>query len=216
MQRFKSEITKIEACLSANRLPGLQSQMKMMPATRLEEMKSPPNNNPRKSAVLVLFYPKNNRAHLVMIVRATDNTVHSGQISFPGGKVEKTDRSLVHTALREANEEIGVIPGSIKIIGKLDKLYIPPSNFDVYPIVGVTYRVPDFKSNDEVQKILEIDFGTLIDRDTCTYKKIRYKAGNEFIVPCYYVQGEVIWGATAMIVSELLDVCNTCFSNMDT
>lgn len=215
MQNFNSEIVNIESCLANNSLPGLSSQLKMAPVTRLTEHAksrflsgrvSLHGDNPKKSAVLVLFYPKNNHTHLVMIKRSTDNSVHSAQISFPGGKAEKTDRSLIHTALREANEEIGVVSDSIVIIGNLTKLYIPPSNFDVYPIVGVTYSTPIFISNNEVQKILEVDLNSLINPKTCTYKQIQYRTGNEFVVPCYYIQGEVIWGATAMIVAELLDV----------
>lgn len=143
-----------------------------------------------------------------MIVRATDNSVHSGQVSFPGGMAEKSDHSLIDTALREADEEIGIVPESIKIIGSLTKLYIPPSNFDVYPIVGVTLSTPIFNSNSEVHKILEIDLATLTLPETFTHKQIQHRSGNEFLVPCYYIQEEVIWGASAMIISELLDVIN--------
>ncbi len=206
MNSFKSEIAEIEAKLAGNNFPGLLSQLKMAPVTRLNELKSPSGNNARNSAVLILFYPRNNQINLVLIKRSIDNSVHSGQISFPGGKVEEDDHSLTHTALREANEEIGIISESVKIIGNLSKLYIPPSNFDVYPIVGVTHSTPVFKSNHEVQKILEISLGTLINPDICTYKKIQHRTGNEFVVPCYYIQGEIIWGATAMVISELLDV----------
>ena len=206
MRSFKSEMTEIEARLAGNDLPGLLSQLKMAPVTRINELKSPSNDNPRKSAVLILFYPKNNQINLVLIKRSLDNSVHSGQISLPGGKVEEDDLSYTHTALREANEEIGINSELVKIIGNLSKLYIPPSNFDVYPIVSVTNSAPVFKSNHEVQKILEVSLNTLISPEVCTHKKIQHQTGNEFVVPCYYIQGEIIWGATAMIISELLDV----------
>lgn len=166
MQRYEIEVAKIKSLLLTKELPGLLTQLKMAPATRLAEIaksqltiehKDYLGKIPRKSAVLILLYPKNNSTHLVMMVRATDDTVHSGQVSFPGGKVEKNDQTISHTALREAHEEIGVIPESVEIIGKLTKLYIPPSNFDVYPVIGYTNTTPVFITNNEVQKILEID-----------------------------------------------------------
>ncbi len=216
MRTFKSDIASIESCLSDNTLPGLLAQLKMAPVTRLTELKKYAiqsrasfvgggiEDDAKKSAVLILFYPKNNQAHIALIKRSIDKSVHSAQISFPGGKSEISDKSLIHTALREAEEEVGIITDSVKVIGSLTKLYIPPSNFDVYPFVGVTYITPDFKPNYEVQKIIEVDLETLMNPETCTYKKIQHCMGNDFVVPCYYFQGEVIWGATAMIISELL------------
>jgi len=206
MRTFKSDIIRIESCLNDNNLPDLLAQLKMAPITRINELSSFSDDNAKKSAVLILFYPKNNQTHIALIKRSTDNSVHSAQISFPGGKSELTDKSLMHTALREAEEEVGIITDSVKIIGSLTKLYIPPSNFDVYPFVGVTYHTPDFKPNYEVQKIIEVDLETLMKPETCTYKKIQHRTGNDFVVPCYYIQGEVVWGATAMIISELLEV----------
>ena len=214
MQIFNSFTNELEQKLLLSKLPGLPSQLKMAPVTRLEELKKmnlsleEMGNIARKSAVLILFYPKNDETHIAMIKRATDNTVHSDQISFPGGKVEKSDPSLIYTALREANEEIGIISESVKIIGSLTKLHIPPSNFDVYPFVGVMYDTPSFNSNYEVQKILEVDLKTLLNPATLTFKKIQHRTGNDFVVPCYYIQDEVVWGATAMIISELLEIVN--------
>lgn len=230
MKSFRSEIANIELCLAEKSLPGLSSQLKMAPVTRLTELKKHAiqsrasfvgartrasgvlggiEDNAKKSAVLILFYPKNNQTHIALIKRSTDNSVHSAQISFPGGKSEVSDKSLIHTALREAEEEIGIVADSVKIIGSLTKLYIPPSNFDVFPFVGVTYSTPVFKPNYEVQKILEVDLATLMNPATCTYKKIQHRTGNDFVVPCYYIQGEVVWGATAMIISELMEMINS-------
>jgi len=149
---------------------------------------------------------KNNGVSLVLMVRATDDSVHSGQVSFPGGKVEENDASLTATALREAYEEIGVVPETVEIIGRLSKLYIPPSNFDVYPIVGVTNSTPSFNTNNEVSSLLEIDLSTLLNGDIMGYEKIYHRTGGEFVVPCFHINGEVVWGATAMMLVELLDV----------
>ena len=231
MRDFKEKIQLIEQKLSSNNLPGLSSQLKMAPVTRLEEMKAKSLQttnmktsslqtrtsdelqtrtsdqlSTRTSAVLILFYPKESKPHIALIKRAEDNTVHSNQISFPGGKVEKSDNSLIHTALREANEEVGIITDSVNIIGQLTKLYIPPSNFDVFPIIGATYKTPTFSINCEVEKVLEVDLRELINPNNYTHKIIQHRNGNEIDVPCYFIQDEVVWGATAMIISELLDV----------
>ncbi len=219
MHNFKSQITKIEERFANSNLPGLDTQLKMAPKSRLVEYAKSQllsrhagelnSKNAKKSAVLILFYPKDDRVHLVMMVRATDSSVHSGQVSFPGGMAEESDQSLIHTALREANEEMGIVPESVRIIGQLTKLYIPPSNFDVYPFVGYTDSSPIFKSNYEVQKILEIDLDTLLDPETRTHKNIQHRTGSVFEVPCYYIQGEVLWGASAMIMAELLEVVSS-------
>jgi len=212
MKSFKLEIERIRACLSTKELPGMESQLKMAPITRLVEISKSQlssahdGNTPKKSAVLVLFYPKNNGVSLVLMVRATDESIHSGQVSFPGGKVEENDASLTATALREAYEEIGVVPETVEIIGRLSKLYIPPSNFDVYPIVGVTTSTPTFSTNNEVSSLLEIDLSTLLNGDIMGYEKIYHRTGGEFVVPCFHINGEVVWGATAMMLVELLDV----------
>jgi len=215
MKIFEQEIDRIKACLYTNTLPGLETQLKMAPITRLTEIAKSQSfveysgsqtKFPKKSAVLVLFYPKNDTVYLVLMVRAADNSVHSSQVSFPGGKVEESDLSISHTALREAHEEIGVLPNIVDIIGKLTKLYIPPSNFDVYPIVGVTTSTPTFIINSEVQSLIEVDLPTLLNPDTRGYEKIYHRTGGEFVVPCFHIQGKVVWGATAMILAELLEV----------
>ncbi|NQU35950.1 MAG: CoA pyrophosphatase [Bacteroidetes bacterium] len=223
MQRFNSFTKELEQKILGSNLPGLSSQLKMAPVNRLREMKAKSLQTTnmktsslqtrtsgelqtRTSAVLILFYPKGGKPHIALIKRATDNTVHSGQISFPGGKVEKSDDSLIHTALREANEEVGIITDAVNIIGQLTKLYIPPSNFDVFPIIGATYETPTFSINREVEKVLEVNMEELINPNNYTQKKIQHRNGNEVDVPCYFIQDEIVWGATAMIISELLDV----------
>lgn len=206
MQIFKQEISRIKYCFTNNNLPGLLSQMKMAPVTRLNELKEVCKKSAKKSAVLILFYPKNEEIHIAFIKRSLDNSVHSGQISFPGGKLEETDKSLIHCALRESNEEVGIIEESIEIVGMLSKLYIPPSNFDVFPVIGITYNTPDFKINGEVQKVLEISLDSLINPKNCITRNIKHRNGNLVDVPCFLIQGEIIWGATAMIISELIDV----------
>ena len=217
MQNYTQFIANIKNKLPKAKLPGLESQIRMAPITRLKEITRKfesstennellKNNLPRKSAVLILFYPVNGEPHIAMIKRAADNSVHSRQVSFPGGKVEESDESLIHTALREANEEVGINSNDVHIIGGLSKLYIPPSNFDVYPIVGFADSRPEFITNEEVEHLIEVDFESLSNPQTKTKKTIPLIEGKEAEVPCYYIQNEIIWGATAMITSELLDV----------
>ena len=207
MHDFETFIDDLELKFNGSILPGLEAQLTMAPITRREElnrMKQP--GKPKDSAVLVLFYPTNNNPKLVLMKRPEDNTVHSGQISFPGGRVEEEDESYVDTALREAQEELNIDPKYVTIVGALSKLHIPPSNYDVYPIVAYAKERPDFKGNDEVDKILEVELSQLLDPKTKTSKTIFHRLGKLVDVPCYYIQGEIIWGATAMMLGELLAI----------
>jgi len=207
MHQFQSLIKNLESNLSEEKLPGIEAQLAMAPVSRLKELS---NGNkmlvPKKSAVLILFYPENGSTKLVMIKRAVDDSVHSGQIAFPGGKFEAKDKDLSVTALRETNEEVGIKPESINIIGKLTTLYIPPSNYDVYPFIAYTNEKPAMKNNHEVEKIIEIDLTDLQSPQNLTQKTIKHRFGNLIDVPCFYIHNEIIWGATAMIISELLAI----------
>lgn len=205
MMDFEYFIKSLE--ISLKDLPGVKAQLRMVPITRHKEFSNfSYSKPPRKSAILILFYPEKGKIKTVLMERASDNTIHSGQISFPGGKFEKSDKSLVQTALREAYEEIGIDTKTVKIIGSLTKLYIPPSNFDVYPFVGYCMEKPSFIANNEVSSILEVELSTLIDPATFTEKTIEYRTGKIVDVPCFFVNGHIIWGATSMIISELLEV----------
>ena len=205
MQDFKSFISQLKKQLNGTTLPGNEAQLSMAPITRLEELKRmQPGKLPKQSAVLVLFYPDYSETKLVFIKRPVDDTVHSGQIAFPGGRVEPEDKDIVQTALREANEEVNIDPSEVTILGALSKLHIPPSNFDVFPVISYSDSRPNFKGNYEVDKILEIRLEELIDPLTITTKTINHRLGKLVDVPCYFIEGEIIWGATAMMVSELL------------
>jgi 8-oxo-dGTP pyrophosphatase MutT (NUDIX family) len=205
---FEKFIAELQKRL-VNNLPGEAAQLKMAPITRLIELERERTSvEPRKSAVLVVFFPDKGKVKIILIKRAVDQTVHSGQISFPGGKLEKTDKDLKQTALRETQEEIGLNPEKLTIIGSLSKLYIPPSNFDVYPFVGFVEQMPALKINREVQHVLEVDFDELRKPEICIEKPIFHRTGKEVNVPSYVIQDEIIWGATAMIISELLEISN--------
>ena len=207
MHHFQNLIRTLETNLSKNELPGIEAQLNMAPVSRLKELsKESENRKPKKSAVLILFYPENGSTKLVMIKRATDDSVHSGQIAFPGGKFEAVDRNLSATALRETFEEVGIKPEHINLIGNLSTLYIPPSNYDVHPFIAFTNQRPEMKHNHEVEKIIEVDLKELQSSENVTHKTIRHRFGELIDVPCFYIQNEIIWGASAMIISELLEV----------
>ncbi|MDP2724206.1 MAG: CoA pyrophosphatase [Bacteroidales bacterium] len=186
-------------------LPGISVQLKMAPPSRRIEIERTPNLVPRKSAVLICFFPKNGEVHMVMIKRAVDETVHSGQIAFPGGKAEKEDTSLENTALRETFEEVGIQPQQIEIIGKLSDLYIPPSNFLVTPFVGIIQEDPHITLNYEVERVLIIPISDLMNLANCVEKTISVRS-TQMRVPCYTLDGEIVWGATSMILAELLEL----------
>ena len=142
-----------------NTLPGKEAHKLMRPDISFTE-----ENNARKSSILILLYPEENEIKTLLILRKEYNGFHSNQISFPGGKSENFDKSLIDTALREAHEEIGVDINSIKIIGQLTSLYIPISNFLVFPLLGYSYNKPILKKNNfEVEKIIEINISDLLN-----------------------------------------------------
>jgi 8-oxo-dGTP pyrophosphatase MutT (NUDIX family) len=192
----------------AGPLPGLASQLKMATLRRAIEggrMKIP--DKVKQGGVLMLFYPVNGEIYLVFMKRTEYPGVHSGQVSFPGGSREPDDRDIIQTALREAEEEIGVDRNLVTPIGRLSELFIPPSNFLVTPIVGFTNERPDFRPDPvEVAKILEIPLDLFLKEETRQIKEITVYPDLNMKVPCYYAGDEVIWGATAMILNELVDL----------
>lgn len=191
-------------------LPGLRSQLKMASMRRNIEggrMKVP--DNVKKGGVLVLFYPIEGEIYLVFMKRTEYPGVHSGQISFPGGGWEPVDSSIVMTALREAEEEVGIDKDTVTVIGNLSELFIPPSNFLVTPVVGYTNERPEFTPDAvEVDRILEIPLRDFLDPAIFMEKEITVYPNDTFKVPCFFCDNEVIWGATAMILNELIDLIN--------
>lgn len=186
-------------------LPGEKAQLAMAPEARRRittaDYKA---TNARKSAVLIIMFPENNKVHTLLIQRPVYEGVHSGQVAFPGGKFEESDESLEYTALREANEEVGIVPQQVTIIGKLTDLYIPPSNFLVSPYIGYVSEKPDFIADArEVDRIIAIELSALNAPEIIKEKVITHSGGYTIKTPCYELQGLTIWGATAMMISEL-------------
>ncbi len=193
-------------------LPGKEAHRIMSPSIKRLEYMIP--NDARIACVMALLYPKNEKTHIVLIERASSNNPkdrHGGQISFPGGKLEPTDESHLAGALREANEEVGVISEDIHVLGALSELYIPVSNFKVYSFVGALSYAPKFTPQlSEVKSILEVPFENFLKKEVRKTKTISMSNGFRIPnVPFYDIQDHTIWGATSMILSELIEVAKS-------
>lgn len=189
-------------------LPGQDAHIKMMPKesarTRFDEKRMA---KARLSSVLILFYEKNGAVHIPLTQRHDYEGTHSGQVSFPGGKWEPDDVELVNTAKRETREEIGVPEGRVEVIGQLSDIFIPPSNFKVSPFVSYTPEQPDFIIDDrEVKELLEVPVDQLLDEAVLKRKDIKLNNGFKLNAPYFELEGKVVWGATAMMLSELKTV----------
>lgn len=201
---FKNKIDAIKS----KKLGGLDAQFKLAPELRLrydaDKIKA---NNPKKAAVLALFYPdKNNETTFLLTERASYKGTHSAQISFPGGKIDKEDKNLQETALREAFEEVGVLPNSVQIIRELTDVYIPPSNFLATPFMGFINQKPIFKKNYEVENTIEVLVDDLLNDVFLSTKKLTTSYMEKADVPCFKFNNQIVWGATAMMLSEIKDL----------
>lgn len=190
----------------ARELPGEMAHSMMMPIVRDDNLKRPSGNlSPISSAVLILFYA-DEHGHLKfpLIQRPEYNGAHSAQISFPGGKREPEDQNLVETALREAEEEIGIRKENVEVVGKMTDLFIWVSNFMVTPIVGVIDHKPNFVMEEsEVDAIIETDLSDIINPLKRKEGTIIVRKKYKIHTPYFDIDNRVVWGATAMILSEL-------------
>jgi 8-oxo-dGTP pyrophosphatase MutT (NUDIX family) len=156
------------------------------------------------NGVLILFYPFQNEIYLPLILRPIYRGVHSGQVSLPGGRKEPGDSDVVDTALREAEEEIGVNSACVRILGQISPVYIGASNNIVYPSVGWIDSRPDFTTDRrEVALLIEAPLSALLNPSNIRSES-RQLNGRSVDVPYYRVCGQSVWGATAMILGELL------------
>ena len=187
-------------------LPGIEAQKLMAPPVRFPKNYNPVPKHAKKSAVLILMFPLSDIIYITLIKRSVDGSVHSGQLAFPGGKAEAEDKSIIHTALREANEEVGIISKDVKVLGLLTPLFIPVSNYSIFPILGYLNYYPDFTlSIKEVQEVIEVNIDELFNPKT---KSNEFFSGHNYRIqaPCYKIGKNNIWGATAMILSEFEEV----------
>ncbi len=204
-----NEWTKQFAQAFEQPLPGWDAQSKMINYDRppVDDI-SKVDPGARLGAVLVLIYPKESVLHTVLTLRNVYRGTHSGQVSFPGGKVEPGDENLWATALREAQEEVNLLPENVQYIGQLSQIYIPPSRFLVSPYLAVTNETPQFTPDPtEVARIIEAPIADFLDLKNIAEKDIFVETLKAKMKVKYFaISGETVWGATAMILSELAEM----------
>lgn len=191
-------------------LGGLAAQFKLAPEIRKKYSEDMIRlKNPRHAGVLALFYPdKNNDTRFLLTLRPNYGGTHASQISFPGGKLENKDENLSRTAIRETFEEVGVLQKDVQIVKEFTDAYIPPSNFLVSPYLGYINYTPIFTTNHEVEEIIEVRLTDLLDENNLVMRKRDTSYMLNVEVPCFDFEGHIVWGATAMILSEIKGMFN--------
>lgn len=178
---------------------------RMSPAHRLK-MKVQPNDQTRRSAVLILFYPKGEEVHIPLILRPKYDGVHGGQMAFPGGRTELSDKSIQHTALREAQEEVGIKASDVKILGNLTEIFIPPSNLYCQPVLGYLPYKPEFYPDErEVAGIFNVGVSEILDPNVVQMRTVESRSF-KLDTYCFVIQDQVVWGATALMIAQLVEV----------
>lgn len=196
---------QIETMLRLPQFDGKAAQLQMAPQPRATRRASRRPGQPRVGAVLALLYVADERVGPEILLTRRPETLkdHSGQISFPGGRQEAGE-TLTQTALRETEEEVGIRPKTITLLGQLTQLYIPVTDFEVHPFVGWHDGLPTFNRNaDEVAELISTPISHLLDD---AYRKVKSAEFNNtpYTVPYFDVHGHTVWGATAMMLNELI------------
>jgi len=187
-------------------LSGLEAHQKMLPPGRRLKNNENELSSVKQSSVLLLLYPEGEQIYICLIKRPSTMRHHPGQISFPGGKVEKEDLSAEMAALREAQEEVGIDPSFIEIIGKLSEIYVEVSRFSIHPFLAWADHKPEFLINtDEVDELILFPIMDFVANETILETELDTFSGR-LRVKYYPFNSEMIWGATAMILSELIEI----------
>lgn len=203
-------IQALQQRLLQQELPGKDAHFRMAHAVRKADP-VPDASTTREAAVLITLFEKTpDDWHIIFIRRtaAHEQDKHAGQVAFPGGKKEVTDPDLMYTALREAQEEIAIDLAGIDVLGPLSPLYITVSKFLVHPYLAYSWKTPQLiRQESEIEAILELPLTYFLDPATRQETRIHLTTGiilNH--VPAFMVEGHVIWGATAMILNELIEI----------
>ena len=184
-------------------LPGWRAQVRYQPELSFGRHRGPAPLSVRPAAVLVLLYPREGQWHVPLMLRPAHMPDHAGQVSFPGGVVEPGETSR-QAALREFSEELGAPADAFDVLGRLSPLYLFASNFHIDPWVAATDEMPNWRpSKREVERLLEIPLSHLVDPRNTGHVERRQR-GLAFRAPCFFWESERIWGATSMILAELV------------
>ncbi len=184
-------------------LPGLEAQARFAPQPRRGWRPGQSPEQARAAAGLMLLFPMDGQAQIVLTVRASHLPSHAGQVSLPGGAVEPGE-TLEEAALREAREEVGLDPAAVRLLGRLTPLHIPVSGFMLHPVVALMDWRPELQPSDrEVERILEVPLDELIDPARRLSRRVLQADRGEVEIPYIEVHGAELWGATAMVLSEL-------------
>jgi len=189
----------------AGTLPGVEAQLRMAPIPRPGWLPGRSPEESRPAAALLLLFPAASPVHVLLTVRSNQLPSHAGQVSMPGGAVEDGE-TLEQAALREASEETGLDAALVRVLGRLTPLHIPVSGFVLNTVVGVADARPDFRlAGTEVDQILEPSLDRLLD-PTAVRRIPRLRDGLFQDVPYFAVDGVQVWGATAMVLAEFLEI----------
>ena len=205
INRFATELAKV----LKEELPGNNAHAEMMPYLRISAQEARQTRNPRLSAVMLLLFEEADQLNILLIKRSENGGVHSGQIAFPGGKMEPQDQTLMETAIRETFEEVGIPPEKIELVGELSEVYIPPSNFLAKPFVGLLSAPPDILiQQTEVQHIVYFPLKNLLN-ETFRKRKPIFLPKFEVTIdsPYFEVDEHTVWGATALMLNEFRHIC---------
>lgn len=201
--RFPALETRVSRAL-AGPLPGVKAQVRFAPRPRPGWRPGFGPGDSRPAAGLLLLFPVGGEAHILLTVRASHLPSHAGQVSLPGGAVEPGE-TIEAAALREAQEEVGLDPAPVRVLGRLTPLHIPVSGFMLHPVVGVTDAQPALQPADcEVERLLIVNLDELLDPARCLSRRVYREDRGEVEIPYIDVHGAELWGATAMILSEFL------------
>jgi len=204
-EQCQSILRRLQARLKGSK-PGLAAQLKMVPEPRpgqktYQEVQA----TCRPASVLILLYPRRGKLHLVLTLRTSKVDHHRDQVSLPGGEKDGHE-TVIEAALREAAEELAVRAADVRILGELTPLYIPPSNYCIFPVVAIAAKRPVFRrAPDEVAEVIDLPLDVLLDPGSVGHE-VRRLLGQDTVVPFYAFGGHKIWGATAMVLAEFAEI----------
>lgn len=205
-QMLDLQIAALRRAMGERGAPELDELLVLrdLDGTPMRPMQPPEGVTPREAAALLLLYPQGGELWLPLTVRSARLTTHKGEVSLPGGGADPDDDGPEATALREAWEELGVEPANVEVLGTLTPFYIPPSNNRLTPVVGLSVGVPALRPDpDEVEAAFSVPLQTLLDPAT-VQEEIWERRELQFRVPFFALEGYKVWGATALLLSELV------------